>query len=73
MRHLFLMLATTVVAFAVSTSIMLFGNPEISFWNDVTERRDQELKTIRPDGVDQSLIIFAGGSSCAFSSPNICL
>ena len=67
MRYLFLMLITTLAAFFTSAVIMMFGNPEITFWNDVSKLRDEEFVKVRSRDPDKGCIIFCGGSSCAFS------
>ena len=67
MRYLFVTLSTTFTAFFCSGLIMIFGNPEVNFWHEITKKRDEDVVTrINSDG-SKPVIIFGGGSSCAFS------
>lgn len=72
MRILLAILAAVVCAFVVSLLLTISWNPEVSFWHEVVNRRQTALEQIRAESPSQSVIFFAGGSSCAFSiSPKI--
>lgn len=43
------------------------ANPEVAFWLSVQEARDGELEELRKKNGGIPVIIFTGGSSCAFS------
>lgn len=46
---------------------MLYLNPECDFWLELEIRRNQALQEIRKNKPDEPVVLFAGGSSCAFS------
>ena len=67
MRLLLLCLFTAFVSYAGGLTMLSFANPEVKFWNQVQNRSDTELGKIRKKQLDSPIVIFAGGSSCAFS------
>jgi hypothetical protein len=67
MRLLLSLLASALIAYGIGALILLRANPEVDFWHELESKRDKELAALRNDHPDQPLILFAGGSSCAFS------
>lgn len=67
MRFLTLILACAVAAYALAFGIAVTGNPEVKFWRAVDQRRDQEITVVRQAKPAPPLLLFTGGSSCAFS------
>jgi hypothetical protein len=67
MRLFLRLLATAILAFAAGAFVLLRENPEASFWAAVRDRQEQELASLRARHPGQPVILFAGGSSCAFS------
>jgi len=67
MRFLALILACTAAAYALAFGIAVPGNPEVKFWRAVDQRRDQEIAAVRQADPAPPLLLFTGGSSCAFS------
>lgn len=67
MRLLLWCIGVGLLAFLVGSTLMTTANPEVTFWGDVRDRRDAELEQIRTENPGDPVIIFAGGSSCAFS------
>lgn len=67
MRFLALILACTAAAYALAFAIAVPGNPEVQFWRAVDQRRDLEIAAVRKADPAPPLLLFTGGSSCAFS------
>lgn len=67
MRLLAALLLSAIIAYAIGWRLSIHANPEVIFWQEVVERRDSELASIRASRPDEALILFTGGSSCAFS------
>jgi hypothetical protein len=67
MRITILYLLAVIFSFVSGAWVMISANPEVSFWLDVANKRDRELKRWRAQDPGKPCIIFAGGSSCAFS------
>lgn len=67
MRFLALILVCTAAAYALAFGIAVPGNPEVKFWRAVDQRRDQEIAAVRQADPAPPLLLFTGGSSCAFS------
>ena len=67
MRFLALILACTAAAYALAFGIAVPGNPELKFWRAVDQSRDREIAAVRQADPTPSLLLFTGGSSCAFS------
>jgi hypothetical protein len=67
MRFLALILACTAAAYALAFAIAVPGNPEVKFWRAVDQRRNQEIAAVRQADPAPPLLLFTGGSSCAFS------
>ncbi|WP_193211697.1 hypothetical protein [Luteolibacter marinus] len=67
MRLLFRLLLTAVVAFAAGAWLLVRENPEAEFWAELRGRQDQELAELRSARPAEPVLLFAGGSSCAFS------
>lgn len=67
MRFLALIVACTVAAYALALAIAVPGNPEVEFWRVVDQGRDRDIAAVRQKQAAPPLILFTGGSSCAFS------
>lgn len=67
MRLIIKLAACTVFAYGLAAYMTVPGNPEIQFWKHVDECRDRELETIRKSSAGEPVLLFTGGSSCAFS------
>jgi hypothetical protein len=67
MRLLLLCLLTAIGSYLVGTGIMIKANPECDFWNNLEQLRDRSLMQLRESHPTTPTILFAGGSSCAFS------
>ncbi len=67
MRFLLSILVCVVVAYGLALALGIAANPEIQFWSHVDKVRDREIAETRRAQPDQPLILFTGGSSCAFS------
>ena len=65
MRRIFILVIAMASAFFLGRWMVTNGNPEVEFWAELSEVRDYELSEIRSNG--GGVILFAGGSSCAFS------
>lgn len=62
-----LLLAALLAAYALSAVLTITVNPEVVFWNDAIEQRQNAIVKIRAEQPDTPIIFFTGGSSCAFS------
>ncbi|MDB2430326.1 hypothetical protein N9W62_09115 [Akkermansiaceae bacterium] len=58
MRYLTVVMISTLVGFFFSTQLVTNWNPEFKFWRNCVERKRSKHERV---------VIFAGGSSCAFS------
>jgi hypothetical protein len=67
MRLLCQILISAFSAYLIGFWIMLYMNPECDFWLELEIRRNQALQEIRKNKPDEPVVLFAGGSSCAFS------
>ncbi len=67
MRFLLTIVAIVVVAYGIGFYLTVPANPEVRFWREVVERRETELTQVRKQQPDAPVLIFTGGSSCAFS------
>lgn len=59
-------LLTAAVSLASAQWLVTVANPEVRFWRGALERKAQECETL-PGRSDNGMVLFAGGSSCAFS------
>jgi hypothetical protein len=66
-KLLFTLLISLITAYAVSCFVTIGINPEVGFWNEAVSRRLDDMAQIRKKHPGQPIIIFTGGSSCAFS------
>jgi len=62
-----LILLSLLAAYALSCVLTVTLNPEVNFWNEVIEQREAALSEIREKHPEEPIILFTGGSSCAFS------
>ena len=67
MRFLFLVSLCAVTAYAAAFWLAVPANPELKFWREVDLQRDEGMAGIRTVRPDQPMVLFTGGSSCAFS------
>jgi hypothetical protein len=67
MRLVLILTFTALTAYGLGAWLLIAANPEVAFWNEVVSRRDQALAETRARNPDQPVILFTGGSSCAFS------
>lgn len=67
MRMLTAIIAALVGAYAVGFTLTVPLNPEARFWRELMSRRDAEIVASRAAAPDRPAILFAGGSSTAFS------
>ncbi len=67
MKFLFTLIASALAAYALSLWLTVAVNPESAFWHQVVEDRRAGLAEVRNANPDQSVILFTGGSSTAFS------
>jgi hypothetical protein len=67
MRFLFLVCLCALAAFAAAFWLAVPANPEVQFWRAVDVQRDEGIAGIRNSRPDQPVLLFTGGSSCAFS------
>jgi len=67
LKLLIILLLSLIAAFAISCVLTISVNPEVTFWNEAISRRLDDITQIRENHPEQPLIIFTGGSSCAFS------
>lgn len=66
MRLLLFCLFSAALSFLGGAWMMTTANPEVTFWSDLRDRRDEEL-AIKRYTHSKPFLIFTGGSSCAFS------
>lgn len=55
------------IAYGLAFYMTVPANPEVAFWREVDKIRNQELQSVRRSDAGKPVIIFTGGSSCAFS------
>ncbi len=67
MRFLFLIGLCTAAAYVTAFWLAVPANPELKFWRAVDLQRDEGLAGIREARPGQPMVLFTGGSSCAFS------
>ena len=67
MRFLFLVCLCALAAYAAAFWLAVPANPEVKFWRAVDLQRDEEIAGVRNARPDQPVLLFTGGSSCAFS------
>lgn len=67
MRLLFLLALVAATAFAAGRWMVTAANPEVAFWSGVIAKRDVELAGLRAKRPGEGVVLFTGGSSCAFS------
>lgn len=67
MKLLFTLLLSLVAAYTISCALTIFVNPEVTFWNEAVSRRLDDIASIREKHPGEPILIFTGGSSCAFS------
>ncbi len=67
MKFLLTLLLSLIAAYVISCVLTIFINPEVTFWNEAISRRMDDIASIRKNQPGQPLMIFTGGSSCAFS------
>lgn len=67
MRLLCQILVSALSAYLIGFWIMIYMNPECDFWLELEIRRNHALQEIRKNKPDEPVVLFAGGSSCAFS------
>jgi hypothetical protein len=67
LRFLLAIIACIAAAYALCLYLTIPANPEIHFWHSVKQQRERELATVRQQQPKQPVILFTGGSSCAFS------
>jgi hypothetical protein len=56
-----------VAAYALAAYFSIYVNPEVRFWNSLDRLRDKEIAATRANDLSMPIILFTGGSSCAFS------
>ena len=67
MKLFFACILCAALAFLVGAFMMTSANPEVDFWASIRDKRDLQIEEIRRDQPQQPIVIFTGGSSCAFS------
>src|SRR5690606_23203255 len=67
MRLLVRLLLLALLAYAAGAVLLVRENPEAAFWGDLRARQDAELAKLRESYPGTPVILFAGGSSAAFS------
>lgn len=67
MRFLALSILVACAAFGIGAYTSIPANPEVRFWKHLMDNRHQEIVETRSQSPNQPLILFTGGSSCAFS------
>jgi len=67
LKLLLTLLLSLIAAYTISCALTIFMNPEVTFWNEAVSRRLDDIASIRTKQPGQPMIIFTGGSSCAFS------
>ncbi|MCH7226424.1 hypothetical protein [Haloferula sp. A504] len=58
---------TTVLAYGVGAWLTIRANPEVKFWTEVIRLREERIEKLRAERPGTPIILFTGGSSCAFS------
>jgi hypothetical protein len=61
------LLLALAAAYAIACALTIYVNPEVSFWHEAVTRREKDITSIRNQHPGEPIIIFTGGSSCAFS------
>lgn len=67
MRLLIRLLLLALLAYAAGAVLLVRENPEAAFWGDLRARQDAELAQLRERHPGRPVVLFAGGSSAAFS------
>jgi hypothetical protein len=67
MRFLLLVSLCALTAYAAAFWLAVPANPEVKFWRAVDLQRDEGIAGIREARPEQPVLLFTGGSSCAFS------
>ena len=67
MRFLLLIGLCVAAAYATAFWLAVPANPELKFWRVVDLQRDEGMAGIREARPGQPMVLFTGGSSCAFS------
>ena len=67
MRFLFLICLSAIAGYAAAYWLAVPASPELKFWRTVDQQRNEGIAGIRESRQGQPVILFAGGSSCAFS------
>jgi hypothetical protein len=67
MKLLFRLLLVACLAFVAGALLGVKWNPEAEFWDELGRRQSQGVLELRGKHPDSPLILFTGGSSCAFS------
>ena len=67
MRFPAVLLISLLIAYGISYFVTIKVSPEIKFWNEVVEYREAAILKIREQRPNTPIILFTGGSSCAFS------
>lgn len=67
MRALTSIIAAALLAYGLGVWLTVAANPEVEFWSEVVERRDRDLEAVRAANPATRMLLFTGGSSCAFS------
>ncbi len=67
MRLLLRLTVVALLAFAAGAFLLVSRNPEAAFWGEVEKRNGDDLAAQREAHPDVPVILFTGGSSCAFS------
>lgn len=72
MRRLICIMFAVGLGFIVSRWLVVEGNPEHSFWRSCMDRKVEEVVILRDRSPKTPVVLFAGGSTCAFSvSPDV--
>lgn len=67
MKKVFFLFLIASVTLFIANVLMVWGNPEVSFWKKYMDRNSERLEKLRDENPEKPVILITGGSSCSFS------